>query len=97
MGSIPNHTIYNLYSPCSADGSALVLGTRGRPFDPDHGDHLTMRGNTMSIASETRARILDIIHSKDLQDELMSNPDHQDAQLLDYVFDLKLQSEIMEE
>lgn len=49
------------------------------------------------MTAEKRARILDIIHSKDLQDELMSDPNHPDVQLLDYVFDLKLQAQILEE
>lgn len=49
------------------------------------------------ITPENKVRILDIIHSKDLQDEIMSDPNHPDAQLLDYVFDLKLQAEILEE
>lgn len=43
-----------------------------------------------------KLKALDIVHDKELQDEIMSTPNHPDIEYLDYVFDLELQKTLFE-
>lgn len=54
--------------------------------------------NDMITLTETERRMaMDLIHDSELQTEMMNDPNHQYAYLLDYVFDQKLQKQLFEQ